>query len=102
MRQPCVYLLCSNPHGTLYLGVTANLSARLEQHRTKTDPTSFTARYDVGRLVWWEAYPTMPHAIAREKRMKKYKRQWKINLIEEANPEWAPMCPESGALLGED
>ena len=99
MRQPCVYLLCSKRYGTLYVGVTAYLAARLEQHELKADPHAFTARYGAHRLVWWEAHPTMPAAIAREKRIKKYPRQWKINLIESCNPEWARMCPESGALL---
>ena len=84
-RHPCVYILASRRHGTLYIGVTADLHARLHQHRTKS-VAGFTARYDVGRLVHYEMADTMEAAIAREKQLKAWRRDWKINLIERDNP----------------
>ncbi len=69
-RQPCVYILASRPHGTLYIGVTSNLLARLIQHREGAFK-GFTSRYDVNRLVWYETADTMPAAILREKQLKK-------------------------------
>ena len=68
-KQPCVYMLASGRHGTLYIGVTSNLAARLYQHREGLVP-GFTARYGVTRLVWFEMHETMDVAIAREKAMK--------------------------------
>ena len=74
-------------HGTLYTGVTSDLLARLIQHRSGTF-RGFTSRYSVARLVWFEMADTMEAAITREKQMKKWHRDWKCRLIEEANPEW--------------
>ena len=82
-----VYLLASRKHGTLYLGVTNDIVRRVHEHKTKAVP-GFTARYDVGRLVWYEAHEDVNAAIAREKEIKKWRRDWKIVLIEAANPEW--------------
>ena len=82
-----VYMLASRRHGTLYLGVTNNLPRRVHQHRTK-DVKGFTAKYGVMRLVWYEVYEQITEAIAREKQLKKWHRDWKIRLIEEMNPEW--------------
>jgi len=82
-----VYILASRRNGTLYVGVTNNLSRRSFEHRQKTEP-SFTKRYDVCRLVWCETYPTVLEAIAREKQLKKWERAWKLRLIEESNPQW--------------
>ncbi|MEL7198295.1 MAG: GIY-YIG nuclease family protein [Pseudomonadota bacterium] len=86
-RQPCVYILASQPHGTLYIGVTSNLIARLWQHRNnKVD--GFTKRYAVDVLVRYEVFGSMQEAIQREKQSKRWHRQWKINLIESENPDW--------------
>ena len=84
---PCVYILASARHGTLYTGVTSNLVARLHQHREGLIP-GFTQRHNVKRLVHYETFGDMEHAIVREKRIKDWRRAWKIVLIEERNPEW--------------
>ena len=94
-----VYILASHKNGTLYIGVTRDLGTRLEQHKNKADPTSFTARYNVTRLVWFEEFDSIIEAIAYEKRLKKYKRQWKINLIEEHNPSWREIDCGSGEFF---
>ena len=87
MKQPCVYILASNRNGTLYIGVTADLRARIWQHRTGTDK-AFTQRYNVGQLVHFELYDSLENAILREKRLKKWRRAWKLDLIEKHNPDW--------------
>jgi putative endonuclease len=86
-REPCVYILASQPRGTIYIGVTSDLLARLYQHRESTVP-GFTSRYRVFRLVRFEMFGDMEAAIAREKQLKRWHRQWKINLIEQNNPHW--------------
>jgi len=90
-RKPCVYILASRPHGTLYIGVTSDLTGRLWQHRNDA-LAGFTARYGVHRLVRFEMFADMPSAIAREKQLKRWRRQWKINLIENENPHWADLA----------
>jgi putative endonuclease len=90
-RQPCVYILASRRHGTLYIGVTSDLVGRLWQHRTKV-VRGFTGRYRVYRLVHFELADTMEAAIAREKQLKAWRREWKIALIEEANPLWEDLA----------
>jgi putative endonuclease len=87
-----VYLTASKKHGTLYLGVTNNLVRRIHEHKTKIVP-GFTAQYDVVRLVWFESYDDPTNAIAREKDIKKWRRDWKIRLIEEESPEWLDLYP---------
>ncbi|MDG1733826.1 MAG: GIY-YIG nuclease family protein [Thalassotalea sp.] len=87
MQQPCIYILTNKKNGTLYIGVTSNLPQRIEQHRSKL-VVGFTAKYDLHVLVYFESYPTITEAIIREKRLKKWNRQWKINLIEKLNPKW--------------
>jgi len=94
MRRGYVYLLCSHKNGTLYLGVTNDLAARLHEHKTKLNKKSFSADYNVNRLVWFEHYPSIIDAIAAEKRMKKWERQWKIDLIEKRNPNWQELILE--------
>jgi putative endonuclease len=84
---PCVYILWSSRHGTLYIGVTSNLLARLAQHREGLIP-GFTRRYGVKRLVYYEVFDTMEAAIVREKRLKEWRRAWKIELIEARNEHW--------------
>jgi putative endonuclease len=86
MRGGWVYILASERNGTLYIGVTADLPARLWHHRTQ--PKGFVARYGCRRLVHAEEFPTIDEAIAREKAMKKWLRQWKLALIEKENPDW--------------
>ena len=82
-----VYMLASGRHGTLYVGVTNDLARRVYEHKTRIFK-GFTSRYDVNRPVWYEAYEQITDAIAREKELKKWRRDWKIRLIEEMNPEW--------------
>ena len=90
-RQSCVYILASKPYGTLYIGVTSNLLARLWQHRSDALP-GFTAKYRVHTLVRYELFGGMERAIAREKQLKRWHRQWKINLIESENPDWVDLA----------
>ena len=87
MKLYHVYMLASRRHGTLYIGVTSDLPRRMSEHQSKAAP-GFTAQYDVTRLVWYESYERVDEAIAREKALKKWQRDWKIRLIEEMNPEW--------------
>ena len=87
-----VYLLASKKHGTLYLCVTSDLVRRAYEHRTKVVP-GFTTRYGVNKLVWFEIYDDALTAIAREKELKKWRRDWKIRLIEEENPGWTDLYP---------
>ena len=82
-----VYLLASRKHGTLYVGVTSDLVRRVYEHKTKATP-GFTSKYGVDRLVWYECYDDPVSAITREKELKKWRRDWKISLIEEDNPDW--------------
>ena len=88
--QYYVYLLASRKHGTLYLGVTNDLVRRVFEHRTNA-ADGFSARYDVKKLVWFEAYDEPTNAITREKELKKWRRDWKIRLIEESNPGWVDL-----------
>ena len=90
-RNPCVYILSSQPRGTLYIGVTSNLEGRLWQHREEATP-GFTTRHGVKRLVWFEMHGDMLTAIAREKQLKNWHRPWKVNLIEQANPHWGDLA----------
>ena len=83
-----IYILASKRNGTLYIGVTNSLSRRSFQHKLKENPKSFTAKYNATRLVYFETYGYIQDAIQREKRLKKWKRQWKIELIEKENPTW--------------
>nr|WP_294847091.1 GIY-YIG nuclease family protein [uncultured Sphingomonas sp.] len=95
MKQPCVYILASKRHGTLYIGVTSDLIARLYQHRTNA-VDGFTKKYGVHHLVRFEQCDTMETAILREKQLKRWHRQWKINLIETENPDWRDLAPGLG------
>jgi putative endonuclease len=85
-----VYLLASAKHGTLYVGVTNDLVRRVYQHKTGVF-RGFTSRYHVHRLVWFEEHDDPINAIAREKEIKKWRREWKVNLIEQSNPEWVDL-----------
>ena len=87
-----VYLLASKKHGTLYLGVTNDVVRRGYGHRTSATQ-GFAKRYGVDRLVWFEIYDDAMTAIAREKELKKWRRDWKIRLIDAENPGWVDLYP---------
>ncbi len=93
--QPCVYILASGKHGTLYIGVTSNLPARLHQHREGLIE-GFSSRYGVTRLVHFEMFDDMPTALLRERQLKKWRRVWKVGLIEERNPDWVDLAIDLG------
>ncbi len=86
-RYPCVYIMASGRHGTINIGVTSDLMARIHQHREGLTG-GFTKRYGVKRLVFYEMHGSMDSAITREKQLKAWKRDWKIALIEKENPFW--------------
>ncbi len=86
-KQPAVYILASKRNGTLYIGVTSDLVKRISERRNNM-VEGFTKRYSVHHLVWYELHETMESAIQREKRLKEWKRVWKLELIESANPNW--------------
>jgi putative endonuclease len=90
-RQPCVYILANRHYGAIYIGVTSNLLQRLVQHREGMFP-GLTTRYKVHRLVHFEMFGEMEPAILREKQLKRWHRQWKINLINAENPEWRDLA----------
>jgi putative endonuclease len=87
MKQPAVYVLATYKRGTLYVGVTSNLVKRVWQHKSDF-ADGFTKRYGVHSLVWYELHETMESAIRREKAIKKWRRAWKVALIENTNPGW--------------
>jgi putative endonuclease len=92
-KIPCVYLLASQRNGTLYVGVTSNLPKRLWEHQHDV-VAGFSQRYGVHTLVWYEVHPDMSSAIAREKELKKWRRAWKLALIETSNPQWRDLGGE--------
>lgn len=96
--QPAVYMMASARNGTLYIGVTSNLVQRIWQHREGV-VEGFTTKYHVKTLVWYEQHDTMESAITREKSLKKWNRDWKLRLIETANPDWRDLW---GEILGEE
>jgi putative endonuclease len=85
-----VYIMASGKHGTLYIGVTSDLSRRAWEHREGLIP-GFTSEYGCKRLVWYEQHELMTSAIQREKSLKRWLRDWKVNLIERENPDWADL-----------
>lgn len=88
-----VYLLASKRNGTLYVGVTSDLIKRMYQHQTG-ELGGFTAKHNVKSLVWFEVHAEIQEAIAREKAIKKWRRQWKMDLIEKHNPDWHDLSAE--------
>ena len=94
-RQPCTYLLARASHSTFYTGVTTDLVGRVWQHRTEATK-GFTARYGIKRLVWFELHETMESAIRREKQIKRWRRQWKYDLVNMANPTWRDLAEDFG------
>lgn len=92
-KQPCVYILASKRNGTLYVGVTSDLARRVSDHRSGA-VAGFTRDYGVRTLVFAEFHETMEGAILREKRIKKWRRAWKLELIERHNPQWRDVSDE--------
>jgi putative endonuclease len=90
--QPCVYILTSQRNGTLYIGVTSNLIKRVWEHQSDV-VEGFTKQYQVHTLVWYEVHESMESAIIREKQLKEWRRQWKVELIEKSNPYWNDLYP---------
>ena len=92
-KDPYVYILTNKARGTLYVGVTSNLKQRSWQHKEHL-VEGFTKRYNLNFLVWFERHDTILSAIAKEKTMKRWHRQWKIELIETTNPTWRDLFEE--------
>lgn len=90
--QPCIYILASERNGTLYIGVTSDLVKRIWEHKSDL-VDGFTKQYQVHQLVWYEPSESMESAIVREKQLKEWKRQWKLDLIEKTNPYWNDLYP---------
>jgi len=91
-KLPCVYILTSKPYGTLYVGVTSDLVKRVWEHRNNL-VEGFTSKYKVHYLVWFEFHQSMYSALEREKNLKNWKRDWKIQLIERHNRDWYDLYP---------
>ena len=87
MKSFYVYILCSKRNGTLYTGVTSDLIKRIHEHKNNL-ADGFTKKYTVHRLVWYELHETADSAFTREKQIKRWRRDWKIHLIEKDNPKW--------------
>ena len=94
-----VYILANQKNGTLYVGVTNNLARRIAEHKAKLVP-GFTRKYGVDRLVYFEAFESILEARAREHALKRWRRAWKIALIEELNPDWRDLSNQIGAIGG--
>lgn len=95
MKPGFIYILTNKNNTTLYVGVTANLVERIQQHQQKLNPKSFTARYNLSKLVYYEVFQMIGDAIAREKQLKAGNRAKKIALIEKDNPNWEDVTPKS-------
>ena len=91
MKYWCVYIMANKPNGVIYIGVTDNLDERVKEHKLRVYPKSFTARYNCDILVYFEEFENGEKASIREVQFKKWKRDWKIKLIEEMNPSWADL-----------
>lgn len=87
----CVYIMTNKSNKVLYIGLTDNIDERVKEHKLKVYPKSFTARFNCDKLVYFEEIEEGLKATKRDKQMKKWKRQWKINLIEELNPSWSDL-----------
>lgn len=98
MMRPCVYILASKPYGTLYVGVTSDLARRIAQHDQGLIE-GFTKKYGIKALLYYEMHDAMDAAILREKRLKRWRREWKYRLIEQMNPEWRNLFdPATGEI----
>jgi putative endonuclease len=88
MKYWYVYIMTNKPNGVLYIGLTDNIEERIKEHKLKVYPKSFTAKYNCDKLVYFEEFEIAEKAVVREKRFKKWKRDWKIELIEDMNSNW--------------
>ena len=88
MKKYTVYIITNKPQGVLYIGSTTRLKIRIGQHKRKTHPKTFSAKFNLNKLVYFEYLPNKEAMLKRERQMKKWKRDWKIRLIEELNPSW--------------
>jgi putative endonuclease len=95
-KSSYVYILASEPYGVLYIGVTSNLVKRIWEHREGV-VDGFSKQYGVKQLVWFEIHTEIVHAITREKQIKKWSRNWKVNLIQEADPGWRDLYGDISA-----
>jgi putative endonuclease len=93
-----VYIMTNVHNTTLYTGVTSELLNRVHQHKTNAFPKSFTAKYNCKKLVYYKGFNTIEEAIATETNMKNWKREWKVKVIEEMNPEWRDLSEELESL----
>jgi putative endonuclease len=98
MKQFAVYILASSNNGTLYVGSTSDLMGRVWKHREKYYEKSFTSKYGVSRLVYYELCDDGEAMTSRERTLKAYKRQWKINLIKSINPGWDDLYAKLSGL----
>ena len=101
MRTPAVYILASKRNGTLYVGVTGEPLRRVWEHKSG-EIEGFTKQYGVKLLVYLEVHPTMSEAILREKQIKKWRRAWKIALIQRDNPKWRDLYDEIAGVAASD
>ena len=88
MKYWYVYIMNNKPKGVIYIGVTDNIEERVKEHKMKAYPKSFTAKYSCDKLIYFEEFVNGDEAVVRENQFKKWKRDWKIKLIEEMNPSW--------------
>ena len=88
MKLWYVYIMSNKPQGVIYIGVTDNLMERVKEHKLKVYPNSFTAKYNCDKLMYFEEWENGLDATNRERQLKKWKRDWKVNLIEAMNPTW--------------
>ncbi|MDO5979726.1 GIY-YIG nuclease family protein [Flavivirga spongiicola] len=91
MKHWCVYIMANKPNGVIYIGVTDNIDERVKEHKNKIYPKSFTAKYNCENLVYFEGLENGKEASIREKQFKKWKREWKVKLIVEMNPNWSDL-----------
>lgn len=93
-KQYYIYILASKKNGTLYIGISGGVIKSVYQHKNNLNPKSFTAKYNVHKLVHYEVFNDPENAIAREKQLKNWRRQWKIEFIEKNNPNWKDLYTE--------
>ncbi len=91
MKEWYIYIMANRPNGVLYIGCTDNLNERIKEHKLKAYPNSFTAKYNCDKLMYFELVQSGTLASIREQQMKKWKREWKINLIVDMNPSWSDL-----------
>ncbi|WP_282043585.1 GIY-YIG nuclease family protein [Winogradskyella flava] len=91
MKHWYVYIMANKPNGVIYIGVTNSIEERLKEHKSKLYPKAFTARYNCNKLVYFEEFENGEVASIREVQCKRWKRDWKIKLIEEMNPSWSDL-----------